>query len=146
MLKKWKRNPSHASQKNAIGQRRYRHAVVSSIAIKHFCYQKLVRLINHVRIYGSNVAEGFFSVPTSIFLKPFMLFSRSFSATKGRSYCSGCIKSFFGSYPWMCCQFHTCMFRHDQHFLSIGLDRSYDLRPEFVLGLLLRCFPLCDVF
>ena len=46
-------------RKNATGQRRYCHAVVSSCAIKHFYFQKLARLINHVRIYGSNVAEGF---------------------------------------------------------------------------------------
>ena len=44
--------------KNATGQRRYCHAVVSSCAIKHFYFQKLAMLINHVRIYGSNVAEG----------------------------------------------------------------------------------------
>ena len=47
------------------GQCRYCHAVVLSWAIKHFDFHKLAalwlaRLINnHVRIYGSNVAEGF---------------------------------------------------------------------------------------
>ena len=51
--------------KIASGYHRYCHAVVSSWAIKHFDFQKLeglwlVRLINnHVRVYGSNVAEGF---------------------------------------------------------------------------------------
>ena len=51
--------------KNATGQRRYCHAVVSSWAIKYFDFRKLAGLWlaslikNHVRIYGSNVAEGF---------------------------------------------------------------------------------------
>ena len=53
------------SRKNAPGQRKYCQAVASCLAIKHFDFQILVglwlaRLINnHVRIYGSNVAEGF---------------------------------------------------------------------------------------
>ena len=61
------KNPSHASQKNATGQRRYYHAVVLNWAIKHCDFQNLAglwlaRLINnHVRIYGSNVAEGFWA-------------------------------------------------------------------------------------
>ena len=61
-------------RKNARGQRMYCHAVVSSWAIKHFDLQKLAalrlaRLINnHVRIYGSNVAEGF-----SAFQRRFLL-------------------------------------------------------------------------
>ena len=52
-------------RKNAPGQRSYCHAMVTSWAIKHFDFQKLaglwlVRLINnHIRIYGTNVAEGF---------------------------------------------------------------------------------------
>ena len=52
-------------RKNATGQRRYCHAVVLGWAIKHFDFQKLAglwlaRLINnHVKIYGSNVAEGY---------------------------------------------------------------------------------------
>ena len=45
--------------KNASGQRRYSYAVVSSCAIKLFYFQRLAMLINHVRIHGSNVAEGF---------------------------------------------------------------------------------------
>ena len=39
-----KKNPSHASQKNATGQHRHCHAVVSSWAIEHFEYQKLASL------------------------------------------------------------------------------------------------------
>ena len=52
-------------KKKPTGQRRYYHGVVSSWAIKHFNFHKLAalwlaRLINtHVRINGSNVAEGF---------------------------------------------------------------------------------------
>ena len=64
MLKK-KKKSFPCVTKNATGQRRYCYAMVSSWAIKHFDFQKLAglwlaRLINnHVRIYGSNVAEGF---------------------------------------------------------------------------------------
>ena len=56
-------------RKNATGQRRYCHVVVSSWGIKHFDFQKLAglwltRLINnHVRVYGSNVAEGSLAFP-----------------------------------------------------------------------------------
>ena len=59
-------------RKNATWQRRYCHAVVSRWAIEHFDFQKLAglwlaRMINnHVRIYGSNVDESFFGVPTSV--------------------------------------------------------------------------------
>ena len=51
--------------KKSTGQRRYCYAVVSSWAIKHFDFHKLAALWsarlanNHVRIYGSNLAEGF---------------------------------------------------------------------------------------
>ena len=49
----------HMHHKNATGKCRYCHAVVLSCAIEHFYLQKLARLINHVRIYGSNLAAGF---------------------------------------------------------------------------------------
>ena len=63
--------PRPCVAKNATGQRRYCHGVVSSCcAIKHFYFQKLARLINHVRIYGSNVVEGF-----SVFKRRSCIFS-----------------------------------------------------------------------
>ena len=51
-------------RKNATGQRRYCHVVVSSWVIKHFDFQVGLWLANwlinnHVRIYGSNVAEDY---------------------------------------------------------------------------------------
>ena len=52
-------------QKNAARRRKYWLAVVSNRAIKHFDFQKLARLwlagevVNHVGIYGPNVAEAF---------------------------------------------------------------------------------------
>ena len=58
MLKKIKNKSFPCVAKNATGQRRYCHAVVSSCAIKHFFFQKLARLISHLRIYGSKVAVG----------------------------------------------------------------------------------------
>ena len=55
-------------RKKPTGQRRYCYAVVSSWVIKHFDFHKLAALLlarlanNHVRIYGSNLAEGFSSL------------------------------------------------------------------------------------
>ena len=57
--KEYKNKSIPCVAKNATGQRRNCHAVVSSCAIKYFYFQNLARLINHVWIYGSNVAEGF---------------------------------------------------------------------------------------
>ena len=79
-VKKIQKKSLSCVAKNATGQRRYSHAVVSSWAIKHLDFQKLAALWlarltnNHVRIYGSNAAEGFsaFQRRSCIYLNVFI--------------------------------------------------------------------------